>query len=132
MNLARILKKQIHVARHYRMTARTIRNWINDGMPVREDGFFDLAEIDEWRRQKQGIVAPPGPGEPEPQPETRGKDFYMAEDKRWQAANRELEYRKRKGEREMSEAVRRATRALLAGYARPLPAEIIQAEEETV
>lgn len=51
---AGVVESQEDVARTFGVTDRTIRNWIQQGMPVREDGGYDLAEIYRWKSEKDG------------------------------------------------------------------------------
>lgn len=43
-----LLAYKSEVARHYGRTRRTIYDWIKKGMPIEEDGTFDLDKIDHW------------------------------------------------------------------------------------
>ena len=44
-----IVETQKYVARAFAVSARTVRYWIEDGMPVEEDGRFDLVRIQSWK-----------------------------------------------------------------------------------
>ena len=52
-----IVETQKDVARAFAVSARTVRYWIEDGMPVEEDGRFDLVRIQSWKffkKEKKG------------------------------------------------------------------------------
>ena len=44
-----VLATQKLVAKVFRVDERTVRNWIESGMPVKEGGKYDLAEIVAWK-----------------------------------------------------------------------------------
>ena len=48
-----ILKTQPELARIMKITARTVRSWKSDGMPVEKDGCYNLEKIITWRIQKE-------------------------------------------------------------------------------
>jgi len=50
MKSEHLLPTQKAVAAHYAVTSRTVRNWRAAGMPVREDGHYDIRAIDAWLR----------------------------------------------------------------------------------
>ena len=133
----RLVKKKVQVARHYKVTDRTVRNWIKSGMPVRKDGTFDLDTIDQWHLERKGVLPPPSAGGELEQSQTKGKDFYDAENKRWQAKTRKLEYRKRRGELlekervvELFVARIQAVKQGLLSLERSLPPQLIACRDE--
>jgi len=169
------------VAERFGKSVRTIYRWRDRGMPMMENGRFDVAAIEVWLQQKKGMIPPgvnggggagSGKGKHEGTGEgdggaqsggvdgVQGKDWWDKENKKFQAQLRELELRKRFGEliefkrveeefvtrilsvkagllaferslppeliacrteREMSDVIRKSVRALLEGFARPLP-----------
>ena len=44
-----VLETQEYVAKVFKVTVRTVRNWIESGMPVAKDGRYDLSEIVAWK-----------------------------------------------------------------------------------
>lgn len=55
-----ILATQEHVAKVFRVTVRTVRNWIETGMPVMKSGRYDLAEIVAWKFMRDHAVLSEG------------------------------------------------------------------------
>lgn len=43
-----VVETQGDVSRAFGKTKRTVENWKTDGMPVRDDGMYDLVKIAEW------------------------------------------------------------------------------------
>ena len=50
--MEKIVRTFTEVARHFNLTERTIYDWKRFGMPVREDGSFDLMAITRWRENR--------------------------------------------------------------------------------
>jgi len=44
-----ILESQEQVARAFGVSARTVANWIKDGMPTTRDGRYDIKDIQAWK-----------------------------------------------------------------------------------
>jgi phage terminase Nu1 subunit (DNA packaging protein) len=53
-----ILATQKQVASVFRVDERTVRNWIEAGMPVKEGGKYDLAEIVAWKSMRDQPTSP--------------------------------------------------------------------------
>ena len=52
-SLPGILDSQDQVAKVFRVTSRTVANWVKDGMPVTKEGRYDIVEIQTWRFHKK-------------------------------------------------------------------------------
>ena len=84
---AGVVASQEDVARTFGVTNRTIRNWIQQGMPVREnDDGYDLAEIYRWKIEKDG------------ESETNPKHHWETHYRQYKALKAEIDYRKALGE----------------------------------
>lgn len=55
-----ILATQEQIAKVFRVTVRTVRNWIESGMPVMKTGRYDLAEIVAWKFMRDQAVLSEG------------------------------------------------------------------------
>ncbi len=44
-----LAESQEQVAKVFKVTSRTVANWVKEGMPVTKDGQYDLLEIQSWR-----------------------------------------------------------------------------------
>jgi phage terminase Nu1 subunit (DNA packaging protein) len=87
------------VARHFGKVPRTVRRWINAGMPRLSNGSFDLGQIALWLGKKQGKSGGEvADGEAPAGGEGCGKDYEDMRAKRAQADLRELQLRKLRGE----------------------------------
>jgi len=53
-----ITKKIPELAKALDCTARTVRNWISEGMPVRADKTYDIEAIRAWRRERDNRRKP--------------------------------------------------------------------------
>ena len=89
------------VARHFVKSTRTVRRWIDGGMPKLTNGKFDLGQITLWVNKKQGKSG--GEGKPidaegESGGAGQGKDYWDMRVKMAQAKQRELELQLRQGE----------------------------------
>lgn len=86
---AGVVESQDDVARTFGVTGRTIRNWIQQGMPVREnEGGYDLAEIYRWKVEKDGEDGDGG----------NQKHHWEIHYRQYKALLAEIEYRKALGE----------------------------------
>ena len=111
------------VAKHFKIKQRQMANWKADGMPVEEDGTYDLIKIDTWARQQakgphrknkpkdkkaaspspaplsptSSADAPPLYGNIEPDPNWT-IDEWTCEWKKFQALLKEIELKKEVGE----------------------------------
>lgn len=83
---AGVVEAQEDVARTFGVTDRTIRNWIQQGMPVREGGGYDLAEIYRWKLEKDG------------EGEGNQKHHWETHYRQYKALLAEIDYRKALGE----------------------------------
>lgn len=83
---AGVVEFQEGVARTFGVTERTIRSWVQQGMPVREGGGYDLAEIYRWKIEKDG--------ESEGNPKHHWETHY----RQYKALSAEIDYRKALGE----------------------------------
>ena len=48
-----IVNTKKEVANSFDISIRTVSNWIQDGMPVRKDGHYDLLEIKNWKLMRE-------------------------------------------------------------------------------
>lgn len=83
---AGVVEFQEGVARTFGVTERTIRSWIQQGMPVREGGGYDLAEIYRWKLEKDG------------ESEVNPKHHWETRFRQYKALLAEIDYRKALGE----------------------------------
>jgi phage terminase Nu1 subunit (DNA packaging protein) len=86
---AGVVETQHDVAKCFGVSARTVAYWATDGMPVRPDGRFELAEILRWKKEREALRAN-GNGSL--------NDDWDEKDKEYKAKQRELEFRKSSGE----------------------------------
>src|SRR4030042_6057260 len=136
-----IVSSLAEVAAHFGKSLRQVQRWRQKGMPCLSGGRFDLLLIQSWLDQRQGVRGPGRPGPEEKKqwnlPPESGKDFWDKEGKKWQAQQRELDYRQRKGElveRKEVEAlfvarVLEVTQGL-EGLSRSLPPQLIHCRDE--
>lgn len=86
---AGIVDTQEDVAKCFGVSTRTVAYWSRDGMPVREDGRFELAAILRWKKER-GEDQSRGNGNP--------KDKWDEKDKKFKSMQRELDFKKKSGE----------------------------------
>lgn len=83
-----IVENQDQVAKAFGISARTVRHWIKDGMPVTKEGRYDVKEIQAWRfihAKKRGN-------------QKKNQENWEAKYREFKAKTAEIEYRKRLGE----------------------------------
>ena len=73
------------VAKKFGVTLKAVEKWRKDGMPAREDGFYDLEIIKAWKHER--IDKANGVG-----------TAWEAESKKWKAKRAELQYNQAIGE----------------------------------
>jgi len=137
----RILATMKDTATHYQKSDRTVRRWVKEGMPIEPGGRYDLDKIDAWLLRKRGgrKLAPiasddsQGPAAEEDQ----DKHYWDKENKRLQAAERELKLQVRQGQliekaemgREFVARIHAVKQGLLS-LARSLPPDLIHCQNE--
>jgi phage terminase Nu1 subunit (DNA packaging protein) len=84
---ATVVKTIEEVARVMNVSYRTVQRWKKDGMPVGEDGYYDLEEIKAWHDEKEGIT-----------PASEGKFYWEERIRKCKAELLELELKKVTGE----------------------------------
>lgn len=84
-----IVENQEQVAKAFGVSARTVRHWIKDNMPVTKDGRYDLKEIQAWRFIK---------GKRRDSGQKKNLDNWEAKYREFKAKTAEIEYRKKLGE----------------------------------
>ena len=85
----KIVKAQEDVAKILKVGYRTVNRWIKDGMPVRDDGRYDVDMIRAWRISRmrpKKIKKDPG--------EWTSEEKY----REYKALLAEIDYKKKKGE----------------------------------
>ena len=85
-----IVDTRVHLAKILDVHPRTIKRWVDDGMPVMQGGKYNLIEIVEWCRSTNRKLF-----EDE---ETDQEINWDKENKKWRALIRKLEYRELQGE----------------------------------
>ena len=133
-------------AEYYGKSVRTLRRWSRAGMPILPGNRYDLDQIDFWLDTRKGVApaqeqdskeAQGEPGGAPPAPPASGKDHWEAQNKEWQARQRELDYRKRAGELVEKSEVEQlfvarivAVKQGLLSLERSLPPELIGCKSE--
>jgi len=70
-----ILEDIEQVARHFGKSPRTVYRWVARGMPVEDDGRFDLRKISVWVRKRKGMGAAASGGVRQGAPEESPMDL---------------------------------------------------------
>lgn len=86
---AGVVETQEDVAKCFGVSIRTVAYWAKDGLPVREDGRFELKDILRWKKEREDARAN-GNGV--------RKNDWDEKDKQFKAMQRELDFRKKSGE----------------------------------
>ena len=77
------------VAKRFKRSDRTILNWIKDGMPMRPDGGFCIADIQQWMDEKK---------QAKKNPTEDSAEYWQTQYKKHRAKLSELELQIKKGE----------------------------------
>lgn len=130
-----VIETHVAIARSFGVSARTVRNWAQDGMPKMRDGRYSIADIQAWRFANQN--------------KRKEKKGSSNDDKKrlekFKALTAEAEYNKMMGglidrstvERELiliSQAVKQALLGIPRALAKELemqPARVIEARLKT-
>lgn len=83
-----VVDSQEAVAQIFGVSARTISNWIRDGMPRRPDGRYELKEIYAWKAERDGPA----------NEDTQGLKHWSAEHRQYKALIAKLEYQQKLGQ----------------------------------
>jgi len=63
--MSRLTAKQSEIAREFNIAPCTVTKWKKMGMPIRDDGLFDLDEIRAWQRESIKYYKRPRPNKKE-------------------------------------------------------------------
>ncbi|MFA5324335.1 MAG: hypothetical protein WC373_16790 [Smithella sp.] len=83
-----IVDSQEKVAKAFNVSDRTVRHWVKDGMPLANNGQYDLTEIQAWRFVKKHPEKKDGKG---------SSEKWEARFREMKAKLAELEYQKKLG-----------------------------------
>lgn len=124
-----VCKTKSELARVLGVTPQTVNAWAHKGMPTLTDGTFDSETIGAWDRERKARMAIGG------RPKSGGgadPDYWLAEQRRHQAAKLELQVRRIRSELverqwmdEQFAARGLEMRRALQGLARSLPPELV-------
>jgi len=107
---AGVVRTQEEAARILSVTVRTVQNWKRDGMPVTKQGYYDLKEIEKWRRR---VRRGEGDGVSE-------RERHDAQLKKWRSLLVKLEYEEARGNLIRREDVEAERTARILAVKRPL------------
>ena len=85
---AGVVETQDQVAKAFKVSVRTVQNWVRDGMPKTPEGFYDIIEVQAWRLLKNNQVAG---GDTD-------KEKWDTKFRQMKALLAEMEYKQRLGE----------------------------------
>ena len=83
------------VAAFFKISARTVRYWIKDGMPITREGVYDLQKIQEWRLSNDKRE---NKKEDKNDETDKSAKFYEQEYRKYKAELAKIEYEKKIGE----------------------------------
>lgn len=85
---AGVVDTQEQVSKAFKVSVRTVQNWVRDGMPKTPEGFYDITEVQAWRLLKNNQVAG----------SDTDKEKWDTKFRQMKALLAEMEYKKRLGE----------------------------------
>ena len=83
-----VVETQGEIAKAFKVSIRTVQNWVRDGMPKTPEGFYDLTEVQAWRFLKNSQVAG----------SDTDREKWDTKFRQMKALLAEMEYKKRLGE----------------------------------